>query len=100
MCFRPVQCRIDLGRHLRVIVEHEIVPGQHPGQILRPHLLLLVDRDRRVVGADDAGEHLGQIVDGIQEQTLHARISLVAERSVHGQARGRQQGAASRRGRP
>ena len=40
----------DFGRHLAVIVEHEVVAGEQPGQRVGRHLELFVHRHRRVVG--------------------------------------------------
>ena len=64
-----------LGRHLRMVVEAEIVAGKQRGQIVRPDLALLVHRHRRVTRAGDVMEDAGEIVHGIEKQALHCTPS-------------------------
>ena len=71
MCFRPVQRAHHLGRHLAVVVEHEVVAGEQPGQRVGRHFELLVHRHRRIVGTHHATEHVRQIVHRIEKQPLH-----------------------------
>src|SRR6185437_6177286 len=60
-----------LGRHLRVVVQHKIVAGDHARHLVRTDLAPLVHRDGRIVRQYHAGEHRRQVIHGIKEQTLH-----------------------------
>ena len=60
-----------LGRHLRMIVQHEVVAGEQAGQFFGRDAAAFLDIDMGVVGADDLAEYRREIVDRIHEQTLH-----------------------------
>ncbi len=82
MCFRPVHGAHRLGRHLRMVVEAEIVAGEQAGQFLGPYLAMLVHGHRRVARPGDVAEHRGQIIHGIQKQAFHRSLLTQNRRTL------------------
>ena len=58
-------------RHLRVIVQHEIVARQQPRQFGGCDIPLLIDIHRRVPRLGNLAADVGEVVHGVDEQALH-----------------------------
>ncbi len=59
------------GRHLAVVIEHEVVAAEQGGEFFGGDVGAFLDIDGGVVGAHHAPEHIRQIIHRVHEDAAH-----------------------------